>query len=168
MNWMAQPLELPVVDDPGACQEDDAIVGRSETGETMDVEARLRWLTRSLFLIGGIFVVGLPLLMFWLWRDGFAWTPSQPEYEQMIVGIYATLGVFLIRAARDPLANASLIWFTVWSSIVHGGVMLAQAIVDDSEHHNLVGDIPALFIIAGVLGLLMPRTSQRADVTSPA
>ena len=107
-------------------------------------------------------------MMFWLLRDGFAWTPSQPEYEQMIVGIYATLGVFLIRAARDPLANASLIWFTVWSSIVHGGVMLAQAIVDDSEHHNLVGDIPALFIIAGVLGLLMPRTSQRADVTSAA
>ncbi len=134
----------------------------------MDLEARVRWLTRSLFLIGSIFVVGLPLLMFWLWRDGFAWTPSQPEYEQMIVGIYATLGVFLIRAARDPLANASLIWFTVWSSIVHGGIMLAQAIVDDSEHHNLVGDIPALFIIAAVLGLLMPRTSQRADVTSPA
>ena len=134
----------------------------------MDLEARVRWLTRSLFLIGSIFVVGLPLLMFWLWRDGFAWTPSQPEYEQMIVGIYATLGVFLIRAARDPLANASLIWFTVWSSIVHGGIMLAQAIADDSEHHNLVGDIPALFIIAAVLGLLMPRTSQRADVTSPA
>jgi hypothetical protein len=39
----------------------------------------------------------------------------------MIVGIYATHGVFLILAGGDPLANPSLIWFTVWSSAVHGG-----------------------------------------------
>jgi hypothetical protein len=34
----------------------------------------------------------------------------------MILGIYATLGVFLIIASRNPLAHRSLIWFTVWPS----------------------------------------------------
>jgi hypothetical protein len=43
-------------------------------------------------------------------------------YPPMLVGIYATLGVFLILAARDPLANLSLIWFAIWSSAVHGGI----------------------------------------------
>ena len=90
----------------------------------------------------------------------FSWTPRQPEYEQMIMGVYATLGVFLILAAKDPLANASLIWFTIWSSIVHGGIMLVQAIVDETERANLLGDIPALFLVAAVLWYLMPKKSE--------
>ena len=77
----------------------------------------------------------------------------------MIVGIYATLGVFLILAARDPLAHRSLIWFTVWSSVVHGGIMAVQALAPNS-HGHLVGDVPALFIIAIVLALLTPRGSR--------
>ncbi len=34
-------------------------------------------------------------------------------YLQMILGIYATLGIFLILAAKNPLQHLSLIWFTV-------------------------------------------------------
>jgi hypothetical protein len=75
----------------------------------------------------------------------------------MVMGVYATLGVFLIRAAKDPLANASLIWFTIWSSIVHGGIMLVQAIVDATERAILLGDVPALFLVAFVLWYLMPK-----------
>jgi hypothetical protein len=70
------------------------------------------------------------------------------------------LGVFLIRAARDPLAHASLIWFTVWSSIVHAGIMLVQALVDETERANLLGDVPALFLVAAVLWVLMPRKGK--------
>ena len=99
-------------------------------------------------------------MMMWIWPAGWVWTPRQPEYEQMIMGIYATLGIFLIRAARDPLGNASLIWFTVWSSIVHGGIMLVQAIVDETERANLFGDVPGLFLVAFVLWYLMPRQSR--------
>jgi len=77
----------------------------------------------------------------------------------MIVGVYATLGVFLILAARDPLAHRSLIWFTVWSSVVHGCIMAVQALAPNS-HGHLVGDVPALFIIAIVLALLTPRESR--------
>ena len=132
----------------------------------MRTEEKLRYLRIALYAIGGIFIVGVPLLMM-TWTDGFAWEPAQSEYEQMIMGIYITLGVFLILAARDPLANRSLIWFTVWSSIAHGGIMLVQAIVDDTERMNLLGDVPALFVVAAVLGLLMPR-GQEAHAQVPA
>lgn len=69
----------------------------------------------------------------------------------MIMGIYATLGMFLILAAKDPLSHASLIWFTIWSSIVHGAIMLVQAIAGQSERANPPGDEPALFLVAAVL-----------------
>ncbi|MDH3307907.1 MAG: hypothetical protein OEO77_10355 [Acidimicrobiia bacterium] len=125
----------------------------------MRIEDRLSYLRIALYAIGGILIIGVPLLMV-LWTDGFAWEPAQSEYEQMIMGVYATLGVFLILAARNPIANRSLIWFTVWSSVVHGGIMLVQAAVDDTERMNLLGDVPALFIVAAVLAFLMPRGAQ--------
>ena len=78
----------------------------------------------------------------------------------MMMGVYATLGVFLFRAAKDPLANTSLIWFTVWSSIVHGGIMFVQALVDETDRVNLLGDVPALFLVAIVLWFLMPRKAM--------
>lgn len=123
----------------------------------MNEQKKLSYLKVALYLFGLIFIVGVPAMMMWVWPEGWSWTPSQPEYEQMIMGIYMTLGVFLILAARDPLANTSLIWFTIWSSIVHGGIMLVQAIVDESDRANLMGDVPALFLVAIVLWYLMPR-----------
>lgn len=126
----------------------------------MQQAARLDYLKIALLVFGVIFILGIYPLMMWIWPSGWAWTPRQPEYEQMIMGVYATLGVFLIRAAKDPLANASLIWFTVWSSLVHGAIMLVQAIVDATERSHLLGDVPALFIVAGVLWYLMPGKSR--------
>jgi len=76
----------------------------------------------------------------------------------MIVGVYATLGVFLLLASRDPLNHRSLIWFTVWSSVVHGGIMAIQSIQDPMEYGHLIGDVPALFIAAILLAALMPRS----------
>jgi hypothetical protein len=75
----------------------------------------------------------------------------------MILGIYATLGVFLLIASRDPLRHASLIWFTVWSSVVHALIMAGQAMTDAGERGHLLGDVPVLLLIAVVLGVLMPR-----------
>ena len=79
----------------------------------------------------------------------------------MIMGIYITLGIFLIRAAKKPMEHASLIWFTIWSSIVHGGIMLVQALVDETEHANMLGDIPALFAVALLLWYPMPDNADR-------
>ncbi len=91
------------------------------------------------------------------WPSGWRWQPKQPEYEQMILGVYATLGVFLLLAARDPLRHLSLIWFTICSSLVHAGIMAVQAFSAPQEHGHLLGDIPALAIVAVVLAALTPR-----------
>jgi hypothetical protein len=114
-----------------------------------------RLLRVALVAFGIAFLLVYPLMV--VWPSGWAWQPSQYEYEQMIVGIYATLGVFLLWASRQPEAHLSLIWFTVWSSVVHGGIMAVQAVVDPAEHGHLPGDVAALFLVAAVLGALAPR-----------
>jgi len=75
----------------------------------------------------------------------------------MTLAIYAALGVFLILASRDPLAHRSLIWFTVWSSVAHGVVMAAQAVVYPEHVGHLWGDVPALFLAAGILAFRIRR-----------
>ena len=126
----------------------------------MQQEEKLKYLKMALYVFGAIFIAGVPAMMMWIWPSGWGWTPPQPEYEQMIMGVYATLGVFLILAAKDPLANTSLIWFTIWSSIVHGGIMAVQAVIDETDRANLLGDVPALFLVAFVLWYLMPKRTQ--------
>jgi hypothetical protein len=123
----------------------------------MEENSRLRYLKIALVLIGAFFVLGVyPLTI--LWPSGWAWHTDGPSlYLQMIIGIYATLGVFLIIAARNPLEHLSLIWFTVWSSIVHGGIMAVQSLVYPQHRGHLLGDVPVLLIAAAVLALLTPR-----------
>ena len=81
----------------------------------------------------------------------------------MIMGIYATLGIFLILAARNPLKNLSLIWFTVWSSVAHGGIMALQSFDGMQNMGHLYGDVLALFGVAAVLAFLAPRKDSIAD-----
>ena len=126
----------------------------------MDHATQLKYLSISLYVFGAIFTVGVYLMMMWIWPSGWSWEPRQPEYEQMIMGVYATLGVFLIRAAKEPLAHRSLIQFTIASSIVHAAIMAVQALVDPTERANLLGDVPALFLVAGVLWYLLPKQAE--------
>ncbi|MFY9680773.1 MAG: DUF6632 domain-containing protein [Candidatus Sulfotelmatobacter sp.] len=123
---------------------------------------RERALEVMLVLVGLIFLLGVYPLMMFLWPSGWRWQPNQPEYEQMILGVYATLGIFLLLASRNPSANRSLIAFTAWSSLVHAAIMAVQAFRNPSEHGHLLGDIPALFIVGVVLIALLPA-KQAAD-----
>ena len=102
------------------------------------------WLLKAaLATCGGAFFLVYPLAI--IWPSGWVWhygAPHESEYFVMIVGIYATLGVFLLRASRDPGSNLSLIWFTIWSSLVHAGIMAIQQLQTlqspqpaKTEHH---------------------------------
>ncbi len=126
----------------------------------MEESIRLKYLKVALVLIGAFCVVAVyPLTIFW--PSGWAWHTEGPSlYLQMIIGIYVTLGVFLIIAARNPLEHLSLIWFAVWSSVVHGGIMAVQSIVYPQHRCHLAGDVPVLLIAAAVLGLLTPRAKK--------
>ncbi|MGA7568432.1 MAG: DUF6632 domain-containing protein, partial [Terriglobales bacterium] len=92
--------------------------------------------------------------MMFLWSSGWRWQSNQPEYEQMILGVYATLGIFLLLASRDPSENCSRIAFTAWSSLVHAAIMAVQAFQHQSEHGHLLSDIPTLVIVG--VALIVP------------
>lgn len=128
---------------------------------------RERILQAVLVVVGLIFLVGVYPLMMYLWPSGWRWQPNQPEYAQMILGIYATLGIFLLIAARNPSQHRSLIAFTAWSSLVHGGIMTAQALGSSMEHGHLLGDVPALLIVGVALIVLAPA-NQPAEKASAA
>jgi hypothetical protein len=131
----------------------------------MSVATRLRFLRIALVLVGLIFIFGVYPLMMALWPSGWRWSPNQPQYEQMIIGAYATLGVFLLIAARNPLRHLSLIWFTVFSSFVHAGIMTVQSLKMPPEHAHLFGDVPALFLVAVVLAVFTPRGADAAQAS---
>src|SRR5215831_7820085 len=129
---------------------------------------RERALSVVLVLVGLIFLFAVYPLMMYLWPSGWRWQPNQPEYEQMILGVYATLGVFLLLASRNPSANRSLIAFTAWSSLVHAAIMAVQAFQNASERGHLLGDIPALIIVGIALLVLAPANQSGERVSAGA
>ena len=123
-----------------------------------NTESRAPMITLRIALaaIGLIFIFGVyPLTV--VWPSGWRWGHGSSHYLTMIIGIYATLGVFLVIAARNPNAHRSLIWFTVVSSVVHAGIMAVQAVVDPAERGHLSGDVAALVLVAGILAWSMLR-----------
>ena len=123
------------------------------------------YLQVALFVFGVIFCLIYPLAL--VWPAGWAWHEGAPlsnNYYAMIVGVYATLGIFLIRASAQPSAHRSLIWFTVWSSVVHAAVMAIQAFQQPMHGGHLLGDVPALLLVAVVLGVLQ-RGGAAADAS---
>ena len=122
----------------------------------MNSNAKEKYLKIALRLFGVVFLLVYPLSM--VWPSGWVWHGGEGVYYfQMIVGIYAVLGIFLILAANNPNEHRSLISFAVWSSVVHALIMAVQAVGDQSEHGHLIGDVPALLLVAAVLGYLAPR-----------
>ena len=100
--------------------------------------------------------------VYWLFQldpfGGGAWTPSQSEYQLMIVGIYMVLGLMMIfQASRAPLRHALFIKFVIYSSVVHALIMSVQALMDSTERGHFLGDIPALIIAALILQVLLQK-----------
>lgn len=121
---------------------------------------RLGHLRLALRVLGVVLVFGLyPLTI--VWPSGWTWHSMGPShYLLMIIGLYATLGVFLLIASRSPNDHLSLISFAIWSSVVHGGIMAVQSVMNPEHVGHLYGDVPALFIAAVVLGMLCPAAAK--------
>jgi hypothetical protein len=127
----------------------------------VNAASKERMLKLALRLFGLIFLLVYPMGM--IWPSGWVWHGGAGGYYlQMIAGIYAVLGIFLIMAANDPRSHRSLISFTIWSSIVHAVIMAVQASSDAHESGHLVGDVPALVLVAVVLWYLSPSRDSAA------
>jgi hypothetical protein len=66
----------------------------------------------------------------------------------MMMSLYATLGVFLLLASRNPSAHRSLIAFAAWSSFAHAGLMSFQALLNMIARRELIGS--AVFAVIGI------------------
>jgi hypothetical protein len=84
----------------------------------------------------------------------------------MMMSLYATLGVFLLVASRNPVAHRSLIAFTAWSSFAHAAVMGVQAYLGFIARTELIGS--AVFIAIGVALISLAPVRQSREVASTA
>ena len=131
--------------------------------------SREKLLQIALIAFGATFMLVYPLAIFW--PSGWAWhegAPYESQYFMMIVGVYATLGAFLLNAAREPQAHLSLIWFTAVSSVVHAAVMAVQSLQMPEHAGHLLGDVPALVLVAVVLGALVSPSGKTAHAAHRA
>lgn len=122
--------------------------------------ALLRFVLRA---AGVFFIIGLyPASQ--LWPEGLGWSPPHPAFERMVATLYASLGLFLLLAARRPERYVPIIDFTIVSSVAHGLVMVVDASRDPDNRLHLLTDIPALLVLAGVLWALRGAATARDGV----
>lgn len=104
-------------------------------------------------LVGLLFVAGLyPLVAM----------HADPA-EQMLGIVYVTLGIFLLLALRNTPAHSSLIAFTAWSSLAHGGIMAVQAFRNEIPRGDLLKAVLPLVVVGIVLIALTPARTRVAE-----
>lgn len=82
----------------------------------------------------------------------------------MMMSLYATLGVFLLLASRNPSAHRSVIAFTAWSSFAHATVMGVQAYLSFIARRELFG--VAIFVVIGVALIALAPARESREVVS--
>ena len=113
---------------------------------------RERALKIVLVIVGLLFLAGVYPL----------WRLQLDPAEQMLGGVYAALGLFLLLALRNPSANCSLIAFTAWSSLVHAAIMTMQAFRNVIPRVDMLRAVLPLVIIGVALIVLAPAKVRMA------
>ena len=94
----------------------------------------------------------------WHW---LIWDSVTDHVAPMLVAVYVVWSIFIIRAARDPVANKTFIDFTVWANIAHGLAMIPHALMGPEYRMKLLTDIPWVFLPAIALVVLRPSLTER-------
>jgi hypothetical protein len=123
---------------------------------------RERALKAVLVLVGLLFLAGVYPVAMDLWHAN----PSDTG-DDMMLSLYFVLGIFLLIAVRNPVANRSLIAFAAWSSFAHAVVMSALALQPKqaSERAGFLGGSAVLVVIGVVLIALAPA-KRSVETTS--
>ena len=79
--------------------------------------------------------------------------------DTMQMAIYATLGIFLLIAARNPSAHRSLIAFAAWSSFAHAAIMGTLGFeIPELRTGFLIAS--AILVVIGVALISLPPQRQ--------
>jgi hypothetical protein len=88
--------------------------------------------------------------------------PVPMDYgDDMLMGLYFVLGVFLLLAVRNPSDHRSLIAFATWSGFAHAAVMGTLGLRDASMRTGFLGASGILVLIGVVLLALLPPKPPR-------
>jgi len=122
---------------------------------------RDRVLKVVLALVGLLFVAAIYPIV------GGILHPAQSDTgDTMMMSLYATLGIFLLLAVRNPSAHRSLIAFAAWSSFAHAVVMSLLAIPLASERVGfLIGS--GVLVIIGIALITLSPTKQPVERAMP-
>ena len=120
------------------------------------------WLSLALF---GVLMIGF-IVQPTSWDVGgpwhwLIWDRIDDRVAPMLLAVYVVWSIFIIRAARDPVANKTFIDFTVWANIAHGLAMIPHALMGPEYRMKLLTDIPWVFLPAIALVVLRPSLTQR-------
>ena len=85
--------------------------------------------------------------------------PTAGTAAPMFWTILATLGVFLVLAARNPSAHRSLIAYAIWSSVAHTAVMALMAMQLPNKRSELLAGVAVTGLSAVLLFAFAPSSS---------
>src|SRR5215467_16122320 len=88
--------------------------------------------------------------------------------DTMMMGIYFTLGIFLLIAVRNPSEHRSLIAFAAWSSFAHAAIMSVLGVKMPSERTGFLIGSGVLVVIGVALILLDPAKQLQKQTDAPA
>jgi hypothetical protein len=107
-----------------------------------------------LVLLGLLFVAGVYPLITSIWSG---WQANREDAEPMAISLYVTMGVFLLMAARNPLANRGVIIFAAWLNIAHAAVMAVMSVHLPNVREGLLIAAAVFGAIGVVLIVLAPK-----------
>jgi len=117
----------------------------------MDMK-RERALQAALVLLGLFYSVWGYLLFDALWHS--SWLTNQNDVLPMFLSLNTVLGIFLLRAVKQPMKHRSLIAYAAWSSLAHGFTMLIQS-AEAVAHGTHRKDSPLDIVIFGLIGVTL-------------
>jgi uncharacterized protein DUF6632 len=92
------------------------------------------------------------------------WGADPNTGDTMQMAIYATLGVFLLLAVRNPRAYRSVIAFAAWSSFAHAITMGSLGFEMPPLKEGFIIASIILVVIGVVLLVLLPRRTNEQSV----
>jgi FtsH-binding integral membrane protein len=93
--------------------------------------------------------------------------PPRCTAGPMLNAVLATLGVFLLLAARNPSAHRSLILFAAWSSFAHAAIMLVMSFQVPAQRGVLLASVAMVGLGGVLLMVVAPSRSDQSSVAVP-
>lgn len=90
------------------------------------------------------------------------WDILSKHVELMIEIVYLVWGIFMLLAARKPVAYLSFLQFTLWANLAHGLLMIPQALMV-SMIYKMFTDVAYCLILAIGLWVLIPPGEEKTS-----